>query len=749
MPSAQGESRQHHRIYETHVVSPARPAETAKVTAKTPARIELFCKTRVELRDRLRLLSSVGFSSFSIVNIRDDDHLSHVEKRENTPQEHERSRAQTPQVPTSRLSLAEPFSAPQSGRKGNQTGRGAADDHNQDTELHAADSKMLEWLQICLDEVPGCSLCVHYALRHNMDAGGTADTFARFTRFLSKLNTLKRSESQRVEVLLISGPGPKAGPKTPLDSVACLERLMHARSRDQWADLGVAFNPHYQDAAQVKAERVRLQRKLATRRVQSVWLQFGCGAQRLEESLQWLMKKIDREDFTAEGVTVVGSLLLPTKQLLMQKSSRSWEGTFLSEAYLTCTEQAEAISKDILTIYARYGVELLVEAPGVQSLEDIALVQSLLASVPARQPRIHERAAAAATPVSPTGPEALADAPGARLAAFPSVSTSDSVVQNGPNSAAASAASLAGGYKVGDRVRALVGDAYAKVSAGDEGTVVGQCNSKCADKAERVLVDFKRDRNFWDFIVQHSHVKQYSDGDVIAEEGEVQVSLHFVKSGTVQEVVGVGSMRTLLCPSHWGPDSLQTALDHSQLLPARLVAQGSVEVYIIPVKELCRRERLPLQAFEKFFQDLQTCQRVNFRAEDEICSCEIKGERNSRTAPQTIFVTETRTGKSMALEVEASDTVYMVKCAIQEIDGTLPERQELMYAGKLLEDSRSLDSYKIRKHANLHWGLYRADVKEDIQRQRQHHLDLVTRPDFFFKSIRLDITLHEVIHARF
>jgi large subunit ribosomal protein L40e len=443
---------------------------------------------------------------------------------------------------------------------------------------------------------------------------------------------------------------------------------------------------------------------------------------------------------------VMGSLLLPTKQLLMQKSSRSWEGTFLSEAYLSCTEQAEAISKEILAIYARYGVELLVEAPGVQTLEDIALVQSLLAAVPARQPRIHERAAAAATPVSPTGPAAPEAAPGARL---PTVATWDSVVQSGPNSAAASTASLAGGYKVGDRVRALVGDAYAKVSAGDEGTVVGQCNSKCTDKAERVLVDFKRDRNFWDFIVQHSHVKQYSDGEVIADEGEVQVSLYFVKSGTVQEVVGIGAMRTLQCPSHWGPDSLQTALDDSQLLPARMVAQGIVEVNIIPVKELFRRDRLPLQACEKFFQDLQSCQRVNFRAEDEIGSCEIKGERVSRTAPQTIFVTETRTGKSMALEVEARDTVYMVKCAIQEIDGTLPERQELMYAGKLLEDSRSLGSYKIMKHAKLHWGLYRADVKEDIQRQRQHHLDLVTRPDFFFKSIRMDITLHEVIHAGF
>jgi len=524
------ETRYQHRVYETHVFPRSRPEKAPAINAKEPPRIELFFKSKTELRDRLRLLKQEGFSCFSISNTRDDDHA--FPDAEASPEEAKSSLRPPP------VSLT----TPQSARSGKDTARSTG---MQMALPESAPSTMLEWLQVCLDEVPGCSLCVHYALRYNMDSGGAGDTFARFTRFLSKLNTLdKSSDSQRVEVLLLSGPGPKAGRRTPLDSVTCLEKLAQEARGEQWADVGVAFNPHYQDAAQVKAERARLQRKLATRRVKTVFLQFGTDPQRLEQSLEWLTSEVNvgllvdrmmdsfrkqlgkdpssvqtfkrlrnevdraeklrrvvptpglkwepvaaptagkeiksvvlqallrqKKELTGEevgkikelrGLTyddfirvdasfftpvpvqrdlieiknffeeqdfseriprpkscpwipfkpsfqrraeteveaeatsqknhgatvamgardprrlkVVGSMLLPTKQLLAQTSCRGWEGTFLSEEYLSCTEQAEAITKQILAIYARYGVELLVEAPGVQSREDVDLLRSL------------------------------------------------------------------------------------------------------------------------------------------------------------------------------------------------------------------------------------------------------------------------------------------------------------------------------------------------------------------------------------
>lgn len=278
-------------------------------------RIELFFKTIPQLRARVQEISGQGFTKFSLVNKNKTDEL-------------------------------------------------------------------LRWVEIIHDEVPTADVCVHYSLKYNKQGReGPTEAFDRFRHTLSALSKLcvapKQGKHQHpARVLLISG----SGNKRPLDSGECLQRL--AKNRTQRGaqdlatsvDIGVAFNPYFEKDSDIETERKRLQRKLASGCVSSVWLQFGSDSKRLADSLMWF-----RSLEISRGVRLVGSLFLPTKQLIAQQKFRPWNGVFLSLAYLSGPAQATTLTLELLEVYHQFDVEPLVEAPGIRSLKDIAILRSLLA----------------------------------------------------------------------------------------------------------------------------------------------------------------------------------------------------------------------------------------------------------------------------------------------------------------------------------------------------------------------------------
>ena len=136
--------------------------------------------------------------------------------------------------------------------------------------------------------------------------------------------------------------------------------------------LGCAFNPHIggtldpdHDGPRSREEEFqRLRAKLDTGVVSHIWLQFGADTASLEDRLTRLQEELHARD---QGhVRIIGSVFIPTKAWLNKMRFRCWSGCFLGPKddgeYLSSLEGATEVTRRIMQIYRRFGVEAIVES---------------------------------------------------------------------------------------------------------------------------------------------------------------------------------------------------------------------------------------------------------------------------------------------------------------------------------------------------------------------------------------------------
>ena len=213
---------------------------------------------------------------------------------------------------------------------------------------------LLESIKISRNEFPNIDIIPHFSILHEFRRNkiNTQDSF---------LNFIKSSKNFGCkQLLLVSG----SKRRLTLDSVSTLSTLKdNPLFFNQNISIGVAFNP-YLPGFLFDEEISRLEKKLQSGLVSSIWIQFGTDYKLLESRIKILFNIISTKNHNESRISnimIFGSILIPSRQFLARFKFRPWKGVYCSNDFLGSIDFARNVITELLITYKKYNICPIIE----------------------------------------------------------------------------------------------------------------------------------------------------------------------------------------------------------------------------------------------------------------------------------------------------------------------------------------------------------------------------------------------------
>jgi len=190
----------------------------------------------------------------------------------------------------------------------------------------------------------------HYSLYHQYSKN-KKNSYQEFLDFVKSYQTNKN-----FEILLVSGSNKKKN----FDSVHVLAYLK--KEKNLKVKLGIAYNPYLKKYYNISSERERLEKKISTGLINSIWFQYGTDIKVLQNELTYLKKKVKNEK-----LNLFGSLFIPSKQFIARFKFRPWKEVYISEKCLLVLDSFFDFTNDLVSFYKKNNITPLIESDSSSS----------------------------------------------------------------------------------------------------------------------------------------------------------------------------------------------------------------------------------------------------------------------------------------------------------------------------------------------------------------------------------------------